>query len=190
MKNVTLSAKWLGVVFAALFLAACSSNETKEAEAAAAAAEQAAQEAAAREAEQQTLAAAQETREAAAANVGTLFYFDFDSSSLTEEARGQVDAHVAALLGNNDSVRLEGHTDGVGRYCPRHQDHGRRPLHETYCCNSRPHADPPKRAGDGDPCACLGQRPLAERHQGASCQTEPCDAATTNSWHVSRWLWP
>ena len=57
MKNVTLSAKWLGVVFAALFLAACSSNETKEAEAeaeaeAAAAAEQVAQEAAAREAEQ------------------------------------------------------------------------------------------------------------------------------------------
>ena len=38
MKKVTLSAKWLGVVFAALFLAACSSNETKEAEAAAAAA--------------------------------------------------------------------------------------------------------------------------------------------------------
>ena len=36
MRNVTLSAKWLGVVFAALFLAACSSNETKEAEAAAA----------------------------------------------------------------------------------------------------------------------------------------------------------
>ena len=33
MKKVTLSAKWLGVVFAALFLAACSSNETKEAEA-------------------------------------------------------------------------------------------------------------------------------------------------------------
>ena len=59
MKNVTLSAKWLGVVFAALFLAACSSNETKEAEAAAsAAAEQAAQEAAALEAEQQAQAAA------------------------------------------------------------------------------------------------------------------------------------
>ena len=54
MKNVTLSAKWLSVVFAALFLAACSSNETKEAEAAAAAAaEQAAEQAAAREAEQQ-----------------------------------------------------------------------------------------------------------------------------------------
>ena len=91
MKNVTLSAKWLGVVFAALFLAACSSNETKEAEAAAAAAaEQAAEEAAAREAEQQAQAVAQEAREAAAADVGTVFYFDFDSSSLTDEAREQV----------------------------------------------------------------------------------------------------
>ena len=116
MKNVTLSAKWLGVVFAALFLAACSSNETKEAEAAAAAAaaEQAAEQAAAREAEQQAQAAAQEAREAAAADVGTVFYFDLDSSSLTGEARGQVDAHIAALLGNNDSVRLEGHTDERG----------------------------------------------------------------------------
>ena len=118
MKNVTLSAKWLGVVFAALFLAACSSNETKEAEAAtaaaAAAAEQAAQEAAAREAEQQAQAAAQEAREEAAADMGTVFYFDFDSSSLTDEARGQVDSHIAALLGNNDNVRLEGHTDERG----------------------------------------------------------------------------
>ena len=31
MKNVTLCAKWIGLVFAALVLAACSSNETKEA---------------------------------------------------------------------------------------------------------------------------------------------------------------
>ena len=113
MKNVTLSAKWLGVVFAALFLAACSSNETKEAEAAAAA-EQAAQEAAAREAEQQAQAAAQEAREAAAADVGNVFYFEFDSSSLSDEARGDVDVHIAALLGNNDSIRLEGHGDERG----------------------------------------------------------------------------
>ena len=57
---------------------------------------------------------AQEAREAAAADAGTIFYFDLDSSSLTGEARGQVDAHIAALLGNNDSVRLEGHTDERG----------------------------------------------------------------------------
>ena len=30
MKNVTLCAKWIGLVFAALVLAACSSNETKK----------------------------------------------------------------------------------------------------------------------------------------------------------------
>ena len=115
MKNVTLCAKWMGLIFAALFLAACSSNETKEAEAAAAAAaEQAAQETAAREAEQQAQAQAQQVREEAAADVGTVFYFDFDSSSLTDDARGQVDAHISALLGNNASVRLEGHTDERG----------------------------------------------------------------------------
>lgn len=118
MKNVTLYTKWLGLVFAALILAACSGNDTKEQEAAAAAAEQAAQEAAAQEAAQQEAAAAaaatQREAEAEAAAMGTIFYFDFDSSSLTDEARAQVDAHVAALLGNNDSVRLEGHTDERG----------------------------------------------------------------------------
>ena len=115
MKNVTLCAKWMGLVFAALFLAACSSNETKEAEAAAAAAaEQAAQETAAREAEQQAQAQAQQVREEAAADVGTVFYFDFDSSSPTDDARGQVDAHISALLGNNARVRIEGHTDERG----------------------------------------------------------------------------
>ncbi|MBM13507.1 MAG: peptidoglycan-associated lipoprotein [Halieaceae bacterium] len=115
MKNVTLYGKWLGLVFAALFLAACSSNDTKEADAAAVtAAEQAAQEAAAREAEQQARAEAQRALEVAAADVGTIFYFGFDSSSLTDESRAQVDAHITALLGNNDSVRLEGHTDERG----------------------------------------------------------------------------
>ena len=75
---------------------------------------QAAQEAAAREAEQQAQAAAQEAREAAAADVGNVFYFEFDSSSLSDEARGDVDVHIAALLGNNDSIRLEGHGDARG----------------------------------------------------------------------------
>ena len=108
MIKPTLYAKWISLVFAAFVLAACSSNDTKEAEAAAAAAEeQAAQEAAAQQAEQQAQVEAQQGREAAAADVGTVFYFEFDSSSLTEDARAQVDAHIQALLGNNDSVRLE-----------------------------------------------------------------------------------
>ena len=115
MIKPTLYAKWISIVFAAFVVAACSSNDTKEAEAAAAAAEeQAAQEAAAQEAEQQAQVKAQQGREAAAANVGTVFYFEFDSSSLTEDARAQVDANIQALLGNNDSVSLEGHTDERG----------------------------------------------------------------------------
>ena len=111
------SALWevVGTGFAALFLAACSSNDTREADAAAeAAAEQAAQEAAAREAEQQAQIEAQRALEVAAADAKHGFYFGFDSSSLTDESRTQVDAHIAALLGNNDSVRLEGHTDERG----------------------------------------------------------------------------
>ena len=92
MIKPTLYAKWISLVFAAFVLAACSSNDTKEAEAeaeaaATAAEEQAAQEAAAQEAEQQAQVKAQQGREAAAANVGTVFYFEFDSSSLTEDAR-------------------------------------------------------------------------------------------------------
>ena len=112
MIKPTLYAKWISLVFAALVLAACSSNDTKEAEAAAAAAaaaeEQAAQEAAVQEAEQQAQAEAQQGREAAAADAGTVFYFEFDSSSLTEDARAQVDAHVQALLGKQRQCSSRG----------------------------------------------------------------------------------
>ena len=106
MIKPTFYAKWISLVFAAFILAACSSNDTKEADAAAAAAEE--------QAAQKAQVKAQQGLEAAAANVGTVFYFQFDSSSLTEDARAQVDAHIQALLGNNDSVRLEGHTDERG----------------------------------------------------------------------------
>jgi len=47
-------------------------------------------------------------------SAGTVFYFDFDSSSMTDTARMAVDAHIAVLLSNDDSVRLEGHTDERG----------------------------------------------------------------------------
>ena len=43
-----------------------------------------------------------------------MFYFEFDSSALTDSARTAVDAHIAALLGSDTSVRLEGHTDERG----------------------------------------------------------------------------
>ena len=118
MNKLTFYAKLSGLVFAAALLAACSGNDTKEQEAAAedAAVEQeAAQQAAAAAAsEKQARVEAQQVLETAASDMGTVFYFDFDSSSLTDEARAQVDAHIAALMGNNASVRLEGHTDERG----------------------------------------------------------------------------
>ena len=82
---------------------------------AAAAAEAAAAEQAARDAEAAAAAAAEQQRLAEAAmSAGTVFYFDFDSSALTDAARAAVDAHIAVMLGNDASVRLEGHTDERG----------------------------------------------------------------------------
>ena len=117
MKVLPVAAKATSLIFAALFLAACSSTDTSEADAAAAeaaAAEAAAAEAAAEAAEAAEAAAAQQALEDAADAVGTVFYFDFDSSALTDSARTAVDAHIAALLGSDTSVRLEGHTDERG----------------------------------------------------------------------------
>ena len=49
-----------------------------------------------------------------AAAYGNVFYFAYDSSNLTPEAITALDAHIAALQSNNNSVRLEGHTDERG----------------------------------------------------------------------------
>ncbi len=122
MKVMPVAGKFASVVFASLILAACSGNDTAEdanadAAAAAAAAEAAAQEQAAREAQEQAAAeaaAAEQRLKDAAMSAGTVFYFAFDSSALTDEARMAVDAHVALLLTNDSSVRLEGHTDERG----------------------------------------------------------------------------
>ena len=122
MKVMPVAGKFASVVFASLILAACSGNDTMEdsnadAAAEAAAAEAAAQEQAAREAQEQAAAeaaAAEQRLKDAAMSAGTVFYFAFDSSALTDEARMAVDAHVALLLTNDSSVRLEGHTDERG----------------------------------------------------------------------------
>ena len=92
----------LSLLFAAAFLAGCASTSETESTAPAPAPAPTPAE------------TAPAPAPAPAPALATVFYFDFDSSSLTDEARGQVDAHIAALLGNNDSVRLEGHTDERG----------------------------------------------------------------------------
>ena len=50
----------------------------------------------------------------AAAAVGNVFYFDYDSSTLKPQAQAALDAHIALLRTNDRSVRLEGHTDERG----------------------------------------------------------------------------
>ena len=115
MKQFAVAGKVMTLLFTAAFLVACSSSDTKDAEPAAAA--EAAAAAAAAEA-QRTAAAEQaegqmRLQEAAAA-VGNVFYFEYDSSTLTAEAQRALDAHIAALQGSEKTVRLEGHTDERG----------------------------------------------------------------------------
>lgn len=122
MKDLPVAGKALTLLFTAAFLVACSGTDTKQDEEAAAAAA-AAEEAAAQQAREAERVAAREAAEAAAeqrrleqavAAAGSTFYFDFDSSTLTTEARQALDAHIALLRTNQRTVRLEGHTDERG----------------------------------------------------------------------------
>jgi peptidoglycan-associated lipoprotein len=115
MKQFAVAGKVMTLLFTAAFLVACSSSDTKNEEAAAAEAAAAA----AAAAEAQRVAAAQQAEgqmrlQEAAAAVGNVFYFDYDSSTLTAEAQRALDAHIAALQGSEKTVRLEGHTDERG----------------------------------------------------------------------------
>ena len=114
MKHLPVAGKAITVLFTAALLAACSGSSKQEEEAAAAAAAAAE---AARQAEQQAAAAAaaeQQRLQDAAAAYGNVFLFDFDSYTLRPEAVEALDAHIAALQGSDQSIRLEGHTDERG----------------------------------------------------------------------------
>jgi peptidoglycan-associated lipoprotein len=117
MKHLPVVGKALTLLFTAAFLVACSGSDTKESDEAAAAAAAAAAAESARAAEQAAASASstdeRRMREAAAA-VGNVFYFEFDSSTLTPDARQALDAHIELLRSNDRTVRLEGHTDERG----------------------------------------------------------------------------
>lgn len=121
--------KAAAIILLAALVSACSSNAAKEEAAAQAAAEAAAAEqAAAAEAaaaeqraieREKAMKMAEEREEKrrlqdAASAAGSVFYFDYDSSSLGDEARAAIDAHVALMMSGNANVRLEGHTDERG----------------------------------------------------------------------------
>jgi peptidoglycan-associated lipoprotein len=112
MRHLPVAGKAITLLFTAAFLVACSGSDTKDDEAAAAAAAAAAQ--SAQEAAVAEAAAQQQKLDDAAAAVGTVFYFDFDSSNLRSDAIDAINAHIAALQGTDRSIRLEGHTDERG----------------------------------------------------------------------------
>ncbi|MFT6287046.1 MAG: peptidoglycan-associated lipoprotein [Halieaceae bacterium] len=118
MKHLPVAGKAITILFTAALLVACSGSDTKESEeAAAAAAAAAAAQAEAEQAESTASAAATAERTRlrdAAMAVGNVFYFEYDSSALTADAQRSLDAHVGLLQGNEDTVRLEGHTDERG----------------------------------------------------------------------------
>jgi len=111
MKNRKL--KLATAVLASAILAACSSTQTDDSAAADRAAEAAAAERAAAERAAADRAAA-ERANAEAAALETVFYFDFDQSTLRPETRAALDAQIARLNGSNSSIRLEGHADERG----------------------------------------------------------------------------
>lgn len=48
------------------------------------------------------------------ADVDTVFYFEFDSAVLTQDARAALLLHAEDLKNSGNSIRLEGHTDERG----------------------------------------------------------------------------
>jgi peptidoglycan-associated lipoprotein len=109
MKNSKL--KLATAVLASALLAACSSTQTDDS-ASDAAAQAAADRAAAERAAAERAAAERAAAEAAA--LQTVFYFDFDQSTLRPETRAALDAQIARLKASNVAVRLEGHADERG----------------------------------------------------------------------------
>lgn len=114
MKHLPIAGKAITLLFTAALLVACSGSSTKEEDEAAAAAAAAAAAKSAQDAATAQAAAEQQRLQEAAAALGNVFYFEFDSSTLTPEAINTLDAHIAALQGIDSNVRLEGHTDERG----------------------------------------------------------------------------
>ena len=125
MKHISVAGKALTLLFTAALLVACSGSSTQEeqdaaaAAAAASAAAKAAQDAQAEQDAQAAAAAAAVRAEQqrlidAAAAYGHVFYFAYDSSTLTPEAIDALNAHIAVLATSAGKIRLEGHTDERG----------------------------------------------------------------------------
>jgi len=111
MKHLPMVGKACTVLLTAAVLAACAGSDTKEADEAAA---REAAEAAERARQEQMAQDELQRLEQAAEAVGNVFYFEFDSSALTQNAINDLNAHIALLQKTDRNVRLEGHADERG----------------------------------------------------------------------------
>ncbi|MBT5292738.1 MAG: peptidoglycan-associated lipoprotein Pal [Cellvibrionales bacterium] len=109
--STSIVKKSLFLAIVVSLLTACASNKQQEADAAAAAEAEAAAAAVASAAED---AASVEVSVDTAANLESVFYFEYDQSSLTSAARAALDAQASVLRDTASSVRLEGHADERG----------------------------------------------------------------------------
>jgi peptidoglycan-associated lipoprotein len=114
MKHLPVAGKAFSLLFAAIFLVACSGSDTKEQEAEAQAQAQAEEQAQIAAQQQQQARADQMRWEEVVADHGNVFYFDFDSYTLRPEALDALNAHIGLLQDSERTVRLEGHTDERG----------------------------------------------------------------------------
>ena len=122
--------KLFSLIFASVFMVACSSNDTQDdmpeentsteestQETAAEGAEGAEGAAVSGTGDAEEVSAedmASETDAQSYAEMLTVYYFDFDQSSLNAETREALDIVAAALKNSNADVRLEGHADERG----------------------------------------------------------------------------
>lgn len=100
--------KLLSLIFTVVFLAACSSSETKDTDAVSDVDTQAAEEAAA------TAATEAEAEVEEVAQMLTVYYFEYDQSSIDADTSDALDVVATALKNTTATVRLEGHADERG----------------------------------------------------------------------------
>lgn len=112
MRTLPVASKALSIIFAVFWMVGCASTDSEKQSAEARASEQAASEQAASDAAA-ARARARAAKEATA-SLQAVFYFDFDQSVLSSEARAALDAQIAHLKTTTGSIRLEGHADERG----------------------------------------------------------------------------
>ncbi len=114
--NVLKQARIAGIAVILAVLAGCAGQVNESASNVESAEERAAREARQAEFEaSQASAASVDNLKASAMAADTLFFFEFDSSDLKQEALDDLDAHAKFLVADrNAKVRLEGHADERG----------------------------------------------------------------------------